>query len=741
VQPYSSQISEASATINGETAYANIFGFASTLYFCIPNNPKLMGYWDTVADRLFKIRHCQNMQGVFRKLSLFEPPIDPGLLVRAAAQGLSISSVLNDLNTPMPNYRFYYLLQKALELCNELKSLGGAMLSAIEKRDNETIALMRARHESSMHNLVMEVKKQQLEEAIKSVETLQQNRKSPESRMKYYLQLIGEAPGNVPSFENDFAEIINTIEVPVDEGGLKLIKYEKEELDKANLSASFQFASGVPETLAGILYALPMLAGDVKPLGVGAGASFGGTNLGQLTQTVSKGLQITAGYLSHQSSTASKKAGYQRALQDRIQQANAAGYEIKQIDKQILAQQIRIDIANLEIKNQQQQIDNSREVEDFLRNKFSDEELYTWMRDSLKTLYAQVYSLAYDLAKKAEKVYRFERGLSDSGFIKPGYWDAGREGLLAGEHLYVGLKQLEAAYHENRGYDYEITRHISLRQLNPNALLELRAHGKCEFELPEYLFDMDFPGHYRRRIKSLSLSIPCIAGPYTGINAVLRLQKHKYRHTALEVGYGADSDENFSTNLTPITSIALSTAQNDSGMFELNFKDERYLPFEGAGVISRWKLELPDIRQFDYETITDIVVHLRYTAVEGGAALKNAANKSVINVLANAAEASREGGLFLLLDLKNEFPNEWHRARNQGADFELVIGKERFPYFAQTFDISPVDDVHRFFNSKFEPINSGSVTSVLGEISVKITEADYSEPVFLVLGYGLKAQI
>ena len=29
------------------------------------------------------------------------------------------------LNSPMPNYRFAYLLQKALEFCNELKSLGG----------------------------------------------------------------------------------------------------------------------------------------------------------------------------------------------------------------------------------------------------------------------------------------------------------------------------------------------------------------------------------------------------------------------------------------------------------------------------------------------------------------------------------------------------------------------------------------------------------------------------------------
>src|SRR5258708_17607625 len=28
--------------------------------FCIPKNDQLLSYWDTVADRLFKIRHCEN---------------------------------------------------------------------------------------------------------------------------------------------------------------------------------------------------------------------------------------------------------------------------------------------------------------------------------------------------------------------------------------------------------------------------------------------------------------------------------------------------------------------------------------------------------------------------------------------------------------------------------------------------------------------------------------------------------
>ena len=97
--PFSNQTPLLTGISNGVVGLANVFGFATTLYFCIPDNPQLRALRDTIDDRLFKIRHCQNIEGVFRKLPLFEPPIDPGLLVQAAAQGLSLASVLNDLNS------------------------------------------------------------------------------------------------------------------------------------------------------------------------------------------------------------------------------------------------------------------------------------------------------------------------------------------------------------------------------------------------------------------------------------------------------------------------------------------------------------------------------------------------------------------------------------------------------------------------------------------------------------------
>lgn len=103
---------------------------------------------------------------------LWDPPINPLELVEAVASGLSISSALNDLNAPMPNYRFYYLLQKALEICGELKSLCAQFLSVKEKRDTEALTLLRNTHELAINDLQMEMKKIQLNEAQKSLETL-----------------------------------------------------------------------------------------------------------------------------------------------------------------------------------------------------------------------------------------------------------------------------------------------------------------------------------------------------------------------------------------------------------------------------------------------------------------------------------------------------------------------------------------------------------------------------------------
>lgn len=55
----------------------------------------------------------------------------------------------------MSNYRFTWVIGKAFELVSELKTLGGALLSAKEKQDGEALSFLRRKHDVAMQNLVM----------------------------------------------------------------------------------------------------------------------------------------------------------------------------------------------------------------------------------------------------------------------------------------------------------------------------------------------------------------------------------------------------------------------------------------------------------------------------------------------------------------------------------------------------------------------------------------------------------
>src|SRR5207302_4786131 len=102
---------------------------------------------------------------------------------------------------------------------------------------------------------------------------------------------------------------------------------------------------------------------------------------------------------------------------------------------------------------------------------------------------------------------------------------------LAGEKLYFDVKRMEMAFQDLNQREYELTKHVSLLQVDPLALLALRLTGRCTVELPEVLFDMDGPGHYFRRVKTVALSLPCVTGPYASVNCTLTLLKSSIRKT------------------------------------------------------------------------------------------------------------------------------------------------------------------------------------------------------------------
>ena len=390
---------------------------------------------------------------------------------------------------------------------------------------------------------------------------------------------------------------------------------------------------------------------------------------------------------------------YSRRELDWTFQGNNAKSEINALIKQIRGAQIREAIAQKEYSNHQTQMANAQQIVDFLSGnqiggnvpvKETTVSFYTWMKREVKALYANSFQLAYEVAKKAERALQNELGDPSQTFIQYNYLD-GIEGLLAGEKLLLDLKTMEMAYHDLNQREYEMTKHVSLLQVDPLALVQLRATGTCTFTMPEELFDLDGPGHYFRRIKSVALTLPCVAGPFTSVNCTLTLQMSTIRTTAdLTGGYarqGSD-DARFNDYYGTVQSIVTSSAQADSGLFETNLHDERYLPFEAMGVAgSQWQLTLPsDIRQFDFDTITDAVIHVRYTAREGGDALQSAAIASLQSLIDKAQTV----GSVCLFSVRHDFPSQWAKfqsvaiaAATPSAELQLTLVPELYPFWAQ----------------------------------------------------------
>jgi hypothetical protein len=619
--------------------------------FCVPPNDKLLLAWPRVAQRLFNLRHCRDIEGVQRSFPIWDPPIDPGLLVRAAAAGVDLASVLGDINAATPHYRFGVMLERAMQLCSELKSFGAALLSALENNDAEGLSLLRAKQEAALSEKVKEVRQRQRDQSTAQREAAEKSQVTVEARRDHYQGL---------QFRNAGESAAQAL------GGAAIAE---------------EIVAGISEGLGAVAALLPQFSAGTS----GAYSSpvtlqtYGGEQLHRAASSAAAAARSSGAVLSMTAAGALTQAGYDRRSEEWNLQITLAQKELDQIERQIVAAQIQEDIAQNELDNQQLQIDNAKAVTDYLTGKYTNQQLFGWMQGQLSSLYFQAYKLTFEMAKKAERAFGYELGVFNARYVEFGYWDSLKKGLLAGERLQSDLRRMEAAYLDQNDREYEITKHVSLTALDPAALILLKATGQCEVELPEWLFDMDHAGHCMRRIKSFALSIPCITGPYTSVNSTLTQLSSKVRlPDSDDNDYGNAS--NFHEYFGSAQTIVTSSGREDSGLFEPNFRDERYLPFEGTGAISRWRIELPiESNQFDLWTVSDLIFHLRYTARHGSEDLRQAARSQI------PFKGAR------LFSLKHEFPSEWAQMTTvvgaaTSASSDVNLSKDRFPFFFTSKD-------------------------------------------------------
>ncbi len=619
-----------------------------TAYFHIPQNREFVDYWDRVEDRLHKIRHCLNLYGERQPLPLFEPPIDPMALVLAAASGGGLAGIEAARLTATPHYRFTFLIDKARSLVSRVSQLGDDLLAALDRKDSEHLSRLTTEQDGEIRALTLRVREAQLDEARASLASLREARRQAEVRERTYSDWIddGFSPWEIAQMSLMSAGVVSHA--------------------VSAISHAIAAAGGsAPDALVG-----PFIMG-VKYGGTNANAIF--DSIAAVTEAAGEGLSIAGELLG-------VVGQHQRLEAEWKLQRDLASVDIAQIDQQIAGANAQISALEHEVAIAKQEIEHNRAIATFYTSKFTNEQLYQWMAGRLSTVHYQTYRLALDMARSAERAYQYERGLSerDVAFIHAHYWDSQRKGLLAGAQLGLDIDRMEQAFIDSDVRRLEIGKDISLLELDPLAFLELKARGVCEFQLGEALFDADFPGHYRRQLKTIALVFDVAEGVY--VNATLTQLTDR---TVLEPDVKAiqfllapkdRAPTSIRSNWRSRQQVALSRHdpyEDNNGLFELRFDSDRYLPFEGTGAVSSWRLELNgQTTAFDVRDLLDVTIKLKYTAMNGGDTLAEA-----VRGMLKPYEALR------FFDMNYDFAEEWAAFLDdpQTTSFPLPLTRDLFP--------------------------------------------------------------
>lgn len=528
-------------------------------------------------------------------LSLFAPPIDPGLMVKARAMGLSIDSILNSTNEKRSIYRFRVIIKLAIDMAKDACQMGRDLLSILEKRDAEqlqefkskcdkaVIAESRSVHEMEIKSL--EEEKTRLEErktAKKNVANKTRKSHVISSAEKKYQKLMDKAA--------KIQEIVERV--------------------RSIASATFK----IPDFKYGsVMNAFGGPRFDIE--------SLGGTKLAENLVSAAEGYAARFAQKQLDASKTKLQGELERRKQEWLLEDELADAEIVEIEKQQVINEIKTQQAEKKYKSFENEILRSEQVFEKLSEKFTNKDLYIWLEKELGKVFKQYINLLVDVAKMAEKAYHFEiEGLTtfNPEFIGNDYWSSLYKGLLAPEKILLDIRRMEKAYLENDTHEMEITKPISLKDLfsvedetiPPNkAINALKSDGECSFKFDINLFNADFEDFYFHRIKKVRLQVKLNAESSHYLNVRLSLTQ-----SLVDLYKNSHDTEDF-RQLGVNETYATSVTNNEFGIFNFESSSDKQNYFEGSGAISNWNLKITGLKKIDGQLpIEDVIIFLSYTA-------------------------------------------------------------------------------------------------------------------------------
>ncbi len=595
--------------------------------FRTPINQRVIEARKIIERRLYNLRHGLTLDGkALPDMSWSDEDVDP---FASAKGGLSIiASSYNSDRAAIPAYRFNQLLPLARAAAQQLLDLGRHYMKLMEDEFNTSFSVLLKAQEVRISDFTLRLKKEAISSEIARKRILELSRDSALYRQQFYTDLIQEGRN---TREEAAAALIWTA------GYLNFVT--------APLSVAEGAAKAIPRIF---------------------GLAIGGSDISGPVQAAKEIIDGTANSLKFTSDQLLLESGYDRRAHQWEFDKRQAEFDVKHIEAEISAQNIELNAATISLEESRQERFNLDEAYVAMTTGFTIIPIYNWLVARQELIYGAAYDAVLSLCLSLEAAWRYEIGdYKREAFIKTSAWSDSYKGMLAGESLLVDLQQMENAYLLANERRLTIKKSFSLKKLlgdsNWQASINILSESKpLLFDFKANDFDKNYPGHYLRQLKHVSVSFVLEAGATLDELSAILTQTGSTTLVDPDADgatylYTPDKTAPASVkrNLRAQQQIALSSLVSDDGMgnnlgdrvYQLVFQDGRYLPFEGTGAISQWQLVIPDVDvaksliEDRKNKIKDIQVNLLYTALNGNSEFtskinelrKGAANTSKAN--------------------------------------------------------------------------------------------------------------
>lgn len=349
-------------------------------------------------------------------------------------------------------------------------------------------------------------------------------------------------------------------------------------------------------------------------------------------------------------------------------QAGQMQLAAQQAAAELTAAQARLTAADAAVSVAALRVNDARALVSAFEEQTFTPEVWWRMGERMERIYRRYLTMALRVARLMQQAYNFETDQS-LRLIRSDYTSSEVRGLLAADALMADIQQFTYDLVATaRGKTQPVRHTISLAERHGFAFeTQLRRSGAMDFETTIDDFDGAFPGTYAGRIEAVEVDVEGLV-PVSGVRGSLT----NNGVSAYRVPAGAASPAGgLKFRLQPRETLVLS--DHDRRADELLAPTDPRVRgiFQGAGVCSSWRLQLPKaVNEIDYGALTDVRLTFTYRA-RFDPGLQD-------QVLAELAARPRVNDRQRALPLRWLYPDAWFRLRETG-ELRLTLTPSDFP--------------------------------------------------------------